>query len=93
MTRWITMGATALGFALVLLAKGPGLLGLGLLLALAGLFATVMVLASERIGSRSRPDSAMLSPEVLAAIRERAAADKRQAVQPDSPPLPPTLVR
>lgn len=78
MTRWLAIGLTVLGFALALIARGPGLLAIGLLMAVVGLFTTVMVLASERISSRSRPESAMLSPEALAALRARAAEDKRR---------------
>ena len=73
------IGLAVLGLALSLTTRSPGLLGLGLLGAAIGLFGLVFSLAAERVASRSRPDSAMLGPEALAAIRERARAQRAAA--------------
>lgn len=84
MVRWIMIGLAVLGLALSLTTRSPGLLGLGLLCTAIGLFGVVFSLAAERVASRSRPDSAMLGPEALAAIRERARAQR--AAGPARPP-------
>ena len=76
--RWIMILLTLAGFALAFLARGPGLLGIGLLLAFVGLFGTVLSIAASRISSGTRPETAMLSAEDLRAIRDRAHAQQKQ---------------
>ena len=49
-----------------------------------GLFGTVFSLAADRISANSRPDAAMLPPEVLHAIRDKANA-ARGGGQPKAP--------
>jgi hypothetical protein len=78
MTRWIMIALLLIGLAMAFLTHSPGVLGLGLLLATIGAFGTVMSIAAARVESRARPETAMLQPEVIAAMRERA---KAQAVQ------------
>lgn len=84
MTRWIMIALFVVGVAIAFTTHSPGLLGIGLLLALVGAFGTVFAIASERISARSRPDTAMLQPDVIAAMREhaktRAAAKPSQAL-------------
>lgn len=76
--RWLMPVLTVFGFALAFLAKGPGLLGLGIVLVFVGLFGTVLSVAAERVSASARPDSAMASPDVLAAMRTpRTAATAR----------------
>jgi hypothetical protein len=87
--RWIMLGLTILGFALTFIARSPGVLGLGLVLGFVGLFGMVFSIASDRIASGARPDTAMLSAEDLAAIRaRREAAAKAAAAAPPRVPTP-----
>lgn len=72
MTRWIMIAMTVFGIVMVFVTKSPAVLGMGLLLAFIGLFGTVMSIAADRISSGTRPETAMLQPEVIAALRERA---------------------
>jgi hypothetical protein len=72
--RWLMLGICVLGFALAFVAKGPGLLGLGLLLGFVGLFGMVFSMAADRVSARARPESAMLAAEDLAAIRAARTA-------------------
>ncbi|MGA8277703.1 MAG: hypothetical protein WB784_05870 [Rhodanobacteraceae bacterium] len=69
MMRWIMSGLAALGFAMVFVAKTPLVLGLGLMLGMAGLIGAVLALAADRIAANSRPESVMLSGEDLVAMR------------------------
>lgn len=84
MVRWIMFGLIVLGLGVSLTTHDPGVLGLGILGTAIGLFGVVFSIAAERVASRARPDSAMLGPEALAAIRERARA-RRAAPPPPSP--------
>ena len=87
--RWMMLGLTILGFAMAFVARTPGVLAIGLLLGFVGLFGMVFSIASDRIASRARPDTAMLSIEDLAALRaRREAAAKAAAAQPRAPTNP-----
>jgi hypothetical protein len=81
------------GVGLAMFTNNPALLGTGLLVALVSGFFAVFAFAAARIESTSRPDSALLTPEVLAAVRARAArqqgAQPPTAVPPARPNLPP----
>lgn len=79
MTRWILLGSSIFGFALVLVAKSVSLLALGLVLGVVGMIGFVFALAAARIASGSRPDAAMASPEDLATLGKRPAAARRDA--------------
>ena len=85
--RWMMLGLTILGFAMAFVARTPGVLAIGLLLGFVGLFGMVFSIASDRIASRARPDTAMLSIEALAALRARreAAAKAAAAARPRAP--------
>lgn len=77
--RWIMLGLTILGFALAFIARSPGVLALGIVLGFVGLFAMVFSMAADRIASRARPDTAMLTTEDLAALRARREAAAKSA--------------
>jgi hypothetical protein len=77
MTRLFMLALTILGFALTFLAKGPGLLALGLLFGFVGLFGLVFAIAAARVSASARPESLMAVPEDLAALRARRAASVR----------------
>lgn len=79
MTRWIMIALLVIGLAMAFVTHSPGVLGLGLLLATVGAFGTVLSIAAARVESRARPETAMLQPEVIAAMRERARAQASQA--------------
>jgi hypothetical protein len=79
------------GVALAIYTNSPLLLGAGLIVALISGFCAVFAFAAARIDSTARPDSALLTPEVLAAVRARAAQQRgpqppAQAVRPSLPP-------
>jgi len=88
--RWILLGLTILGFAMTFIAKTPGFLAFGLVLGFVGLFGMVFSIASDRIASRARPDTAMLTTEDLTALRLRreAAAKAAAAAKPTRAPGP-----
>ena len=78
MTRWIMIALTVTGLMTAILTRSPGLLGFALLLTLVGLFGTVFSLAADRISANSRPDSTMLPPDVLRAVREKSATSSNR---------------
>jgi Tfp pilus assembly protein PilX len=87
MTRWIMLAFVLIGLALVFTVKSPGLLGIGLLLALVGVVGFVLALASDRISANARPETTMASREDLTALRDRAqrmVGNARRAAKPDS---------
>jgi hypothetical protein len=69
--RWLMLGLTIFGFALSFVTKSPVVLGMGLLLGFVGLFGLIFSLAADRVSASARPESAMLGPEDLAAMRTR----------------------
>ena len=90
MTRWLMLGLTILGFALTFTARGPGLLALGLLFGFVGLFGLIFSLAADRVSASARPESTMVGPEEMAAMRaRRAAAKPAPSVPPPKAPAPP----
>ncbi len=84
MLRWIMIVTTLAGFGLAFLARTPGLLGLGLVIGFISVFGVVFSIAGERISSNARPDTTMLQPDVIAAIRARAQAQAERQRQPTS---------
>jgi len=74
MTRWIMIALTVLGLCVAYVTPSSGVLGLALLVTFIGAFGTIMSIASARIAERTRPDTTMLQPDVIAAIRARARA-------------------
>lgn len=78
MSRWIMIALAVGGFLTAFMTGSPGLLGFALLLGFIGLFGVVMSIAADRISSNMRPETAMLQPEVIAALRERAKAQAAQ---------------
>ena len=92
MTRWIMIALALIGLVMAFLTRSPGVLGFSLLLVLIGLFGLVMSVAADRISANTRPETAMLQPDVLAAIRERAKAQASAAegsAAPGRPRVPP----
>ncbi|HKE46495.1 MAG TPA: hypothetical protein VKB52_00400, partial [Rhodanobacteraceae bacterium] len=74
MTRWIMLGLTVFGFALAYAARHPGLVWFGVILGFVGLFGLVFGMAADRVSASARPESTMLGPDDLAAMRRRATA-------------------
>lgn len=77
------------GIAIAMMTNHPGILGFGLLLAVVSGFCAVFAFAAARIESTARPDSALLTPEVLAAVRARAAQQRAAAPAPGQQPAAP----
>ncbi|WP_313919452.1 hypothetical protein [Tahibacter sp.] len=77
------------GVAVAIFTNNPLLLGLGLLVALISGFCAVFAFVAARIDSTARPDSALLTPEVLAAVRARAA--QQRGPQPPAQTVRPSL--
>jgi len=86
--RWIMVGLTILGFAMTFIAKTPGFLAIGLVLGFVGLFGLVFSIAADRVASRARPDTAMLTTEDLAALRARREAAAKAAAAAAAPRTP-----
>lgn len=75
--RFFWLLLTVGGIAVAFMAKTPGLLGLALAVSFIAGICTVFGFAAARIESTSRPDSALMTPEVIAAVRAQSA--KQQA--------------
>lgn len=69
--RWLMLGLTLFGFALSFVTRSPAVLAIGLVLGFVGLFGLVFSMAADRVSASARPESAMLGPEDLAAMRTR----------------------
>jgi hypothetical protein len=69
--RWLLLVLTIAGITLTFMAKGPGALALGLVLGFVGFFGFIFALAADRVSASSRPETAMLGAEDLAAMRAR----------------------
>jgi hypothetical protein len=88
--RWLLLAITIAGFTLTFMAKGPGLLALGLVLGFVGFFGFVFALAADRVSAATRPETAMLGAEDLAAMRARQSGARPRPVAP--PPAKPASV-
>jgi hypothetical protein len=86
--RWIMLGLTILGFVLTFTAKSSGVLAIGLVSGFIGSFGLLFSLASDRVSASSRPDSAILGPEDIAALRARNTAAKPRPVAAVPSPKP-----
>lgn len=87
MARWIMLGLTILGFAIVFTTRSSGLLLLGILLGLGGFVGFVFALAADRVSARARPETTMASVDDLHALRRRIPA-RPTPVRPVSPKPP-----
>ncbi|MCQ4165900.1 hypothetical protein [Tahibacter harae] len=76
---WVLLSLA--GLTLAILTYSPGLMALGLGIAFIGMFCAVFAFAAARIEATSRPDSALLTPEVLAQVRARAQQQQQQSQQ------------
>ncbi len=90
MTRWIMLALALIGLTVAFTTKSPGVLGISLVVVLVGLCGFVISLAADRVSANTRPEAAMLQPEVLAAIRERAQAQAKAADQASAAKSPVT---
>lgn len=75
MGQWMMIVMALIGGLLIAVTKSSVVAGLGVIMFLGGLIGATFSLAASRITSRSRDDTAMLSPDVLQAIRDKAARD------------------
>jgi hypothetical protein len=86
--RWLMLVLLILGLALTFTTKSPGVLAIGLGLGFVGLFGLIFLLAADRVSSGARPESAMLGPEELAAMRARQAGTRpRPTATSAAPPV------
>lgn len=88
MARWIMLGQTILGFAIVFTTRSSGLLGLGLLLGLVGFIGFVFALAADRVSASARPEATIASVDDIHAMRGRRPVRPRPPTQP-TPAAPP----
>ncbi|NUS38493.1 MAG: hypothetical protein HOQ02_05660 [Lysobacter sp.] len=84
---WIYLLLSAAAFIVAFKAGSTWLMGVMLLIALALLVAFALALLAQRIGSRSRDESAMLDPAELRRLREQAEA-RRVAAAAEGQVLP-----
>lgn len=84
MMRWMFLAMAVVGLLTTFLTHSAGVLAIGLVLLFAGAFGTLIVLASERVSDRSRPDTSMLSAEEFAALHKNR--DRLPAGETKSPP-------
>jgi len=77
--------------------RNPAVLAASLFIGFVSGLCAVFAFAAARIESTARPDSALLTPDVLAAVRAHAAAQQQprgpaapppQALPPARPPVP-----
>lgn len=87
MGRWIMLGLTILGVALVFTTKSVGVLSLGLLCGVCGFFGFVFALAADRISANARPEASMAAIDDLVALRKPAPRITPNPVQ-QQPTLP-----
>ena len=91
MARWIMLGLTILGFAIVFTTRSSGLLLLGILLGLGGFVGFVFALAADRVSASARPEATMASIDDLHALRRRMPARPTPgAPLPPKPPVDPS---
>ena len=83
------LALTVFGFAVAYVARHPGLVWFGVILGFVGLFGLVFSMAADRVSASARPESAMLGPEDLAAMRARRAAAARPPTPSPRPANPP----
>lgn len=96
MMPWIYLLLSAAAFVIAFKTSSTALMVLMLLVALALLVAFALALLAQRIGSRSRDESAMLDPAELRRLREQAEARRAAAAtearpneaRPLEPPAP-----
>jgi hypothetical protein len=95
---WILVGLSLAGMVVAFITTSPGILALALLVTVVSMFCAIFAFAARRIAANAQPDSALLTPDVLAHIREKArreqaarsAASQAQAPRaiPRDPPPP-----
>lgn len=88
--RWLLLLMTVVGFTLTFMARGPALLGIGLLLGFVGFFGFIFALAADRVSAAARPETSMLGADDLAAMRARetGARPRPVATPPTAPAAP-----
>lgn len=86
MARWIMLGLTILGVALVFTTKSVGVLSLGLLCGVFGFFGFVFALASDRISASARPEASMAAIDDLVALRKPVMRAAPNTVQQSTLP-------
>jgi hypothetical protein len=86
--RWLMLVLTIAGFALTFTAKSAGVLALGLVCGFVGAIGLLFALASDRVSAAARPETAILGPEDLAAMRARQAAAAKPRAVPPAPVRP-----
>lgn len=82
---WILVGLSLAGMVVAFITKSPGVLALALLVTVVSMFCAIFAFAGRRIAANAQSDSAMLTPEVLAHIREKA---RREQAAKAGPPVP-----
>jgi len=74
--RWFWVALAVLGMVVSFITHSPGVLAVALLVTGVSLFCAVFAFAARRIEAGARSDTALLTPEVLAHVREKAKRDQ-----------------
>lgn len=83
---WVFLLLAIAAFVVAFKTTSIALAALCLLAALGLLLAWVLGLMAQRVGSRSRDDSALLDPAELRRLREQAEARRTAAAAESAPP-------
>jgi hypothetical protein len=83
--RWIMLLAAIAGFAVVFTTKSPGMLGLGLLFGLGGLFGFALAWAAARIASTAQPTNVLIIDPEVNALRAKARLQKPSPALSETP--------
>lgn len=74
--RWFWVALAVIGIIVSFMTTSPAVLALTLFLTVVSLFCAVFGFAARRIEAGARSDTALLTPEVLAHVREKAKRDQ-----------------
>lgn len=83
--RWLLLLTAVVGFTVAFTTRSPGLLALGLLIGLAGLFGFTLAMAAARIAQTAQPAANLIANAEVSAMRARANQKKKATLtQPET---------
>jgi hypothetical protein len=78
--RWVFLLASLIGFFIVFTTNSPGILGMGLLVALGSAFGFVFSLAASRIAANAQPEITLIADPEVSALRKRKLQEQGRKV-------------